>query len=510
MSTTLANLYAKLKTGEVPMYSKYGAQNEAMTTMGGVTSIPFLNRERVLKYKLLIPLRIAIPFDPRKGVVTEEFNPSREMIIPASVHDSIKVLKYMAQEHPTMVEVMCEKSGVPEWDVSNPEEVNKTDLRVFKPFIVLRRFTSIVTTISDPLITGSKGVKHYLLDSDSIKKDEFGVVQSPYPYWYQAHRFISSVVYSEIRAIEQARILAKAGKPFKDIFTPSTEKASTWIDKLHTLNDDDWKSTKSEIYSKGTISRDQPQSSLIVYAIKLTTKGALSKDTYPDGFTLADAKNCLRITTIPKALNEQLTKYRNEEYEQYDVYTDFFEIDMSGPPEATTDKRVGVETTYSYPAVPLHTTEYHESVVNAIREDITNTSDEIEKRYKGTTRYEKMNSEIEDRIRDTFAETFDLDDRWVTNNLLKSSADFVRYTFGAKGEDKLMEIEMENDSDKLEGSEDTSEQQKEKDTLDLTALARAAGDIDSTDTIVAVNPDGTYVVKESTEPAEDLEELDEL
>ena len=107
--------------------SRYNLRNENEQTKERVGSIPKLKKEKKKKSKLLIPVELAIPFNPTTGKADDTYNPDkkfRPQLAPTTVG---LMLKGYADSNEDVKQTFMDKAGVDNWDTSDHEHLTADD-----------------------------------------------------------------------------------------------------------------------------------------------------------------------------------------------------------------------------------------------------------------------------------------------------------------------------------------------------------------------------------------------
>lgn len=411
-------------------------RSESIQSGNYVSRIPSLKKKLRKKSKLLLICELAIPFDPRTGE-TDKYNKDNKWRPPYSATTVAKVLKGNADADAKLKAMFMRRAGVLEWDTSNCNEINDTDVKVFMPYRVPRVFTVPVVTVSIPAMVGSDGYsKDFAID---VQRDpKTGQIIGEVPGALKVNSLFRDVEYEEIAELEE-RI--RNGELL--------------------LTDEQKRAKRQDIRNKTCVSGVHPANYVTLVEIPMTAKLDLSADFLANDITKDFISNCVVISKYTKKMQTEMQEYVSGNYEKFDYTLDFVELDMSCPADGddstpTGKQKIGQDTTFSKPATKLTEEKCFEAVQAATREYLDDCVDIEEKVYRSIY-VSPYNEEVEDKIYTSLHTVLDIENnKYVTKKVLKKNAEVITIAYGDKGQDLLMEIES-GVSDKGDGMLATQE-----------------------------------------------------
>lgn len=439
--------------------------------------IPMLKKSLKKKSKLLIPIDLAIPFDPETGS-TAVFNEKNKFRPPFSATTVALNLKSLANENQTTKEIFIKKAGVSEWDTSETEVLNEKDKYIFARYRMPRIFTIPAVHVDIPVMTSNEYGKDYAIN---VQRDDTGSIIGDVPGVLKIAKLFNDRNYEEIRDYEER---VKKGEI----------KASTQMQK----------DFKASVRRKSPVSSDRPLNYACVYELSLTPKYYISSEIDLVNMEADQFEDIMVLTKIPTKIRQILEKYKSGEYEKFDRYFDFFEFDMSCPTSGDdkTDAgraQMGIETEYEKPSYTINGADFsgaEEQSANEVFKEFyvklvehLDSLTDIESRVKRSVYIEPYSDTIEDLIFSTLHTVLNLSgDEFFTEKVIKSNAEVISLALGDEANEFLLDVEM-GDSDKTAGVLDETESEKSAKEYDLNSelFGAETDDISSDEDSVSVD-----------------------
>ena len=454
---SIEELLKELQENGKDATSEFKLRNEDIQTKQGTTRIPKIKKEVKKKHKLLLPLELALPFNPVTGVADDTYNPQSKFRPIMSATKVALMLKELANRNEATKKTLMSRAGVDQWDTSDVSVLTEEDKAIFKRYRVPVIYTLPVVRVNIPVLTGDYG-RDYILD---VERDEItGNLVDPgnEPLVLQANRFFRDLAYVEVQDY-QAKL--DSGE------LNDTEKVQ--------------KETKSKIYGKNPVSDDHPSNWLICLDLPMVNNYHLDTDMVDySGMTTADLKKCLGVLKYNKAIKDSVSKYLSGEWLKYDRYFDYFEIDMCCPAEGNTPAEIGLSTTYEKPTEELLSCEQYEKVNKCFTEYLNDRAD-VEKIFLASVRISNYDDSVERALSTALSSVINLDSPWLSTDVIKRHADFLTIVLGDKADTLLLDCEMD-DSTRSTVAVDEAEAKKD---YDLSKMMME--DADDTDDSVAVS-----------------------
>jgi len=166
-----------------------------------------------------------------------------------------------------------------------------------------------------------------------------------------------------------------------------------------------------------------------------------------------------------------LDKYINGEYEALDLYTDFWEYDMSCSDDQD-KKDLGRNTRYEKAMVTLKDHASFNTFNKAYIEFMDETKD-LEKTFMNSVFVSKFNQSMENTFLDAVKSVIDIDSKYLTSKVISANSNIISMVFGEEGDDKLAEASIGMIA---EGKLDEKESRKAGKEIDLMNVI---GDVDN-------------------------------
>lgn len=399
--------------------SKYKLRNENIQSRDRTARLPKVKKELKKKEKLLIPLELAIPFNPMTGKVDDTYGPDNKFRPILSATKVSLMLKELANRNEDTKKAFMSRAGVESWDTSDATQLTVEDRAIFKKYLVPVVYTLPVVNVNIPALTGTYG-RDYTIN---VERDPItGNLLNPddEPLVLQANRFFRDVCYEEIAAYQ---------KKIDDGIVNDTEKVQL--------------QTKQNIYGKNPVSDDHPSNWLVVIDLPLRNNYVLDTEngiSYA-GMNVEELRSRLYLIRMNKALKDSLDKYKNGEWTKYDKYYDYWEIDMSCPNEGNTPAEIGQGTNYEKPQEMVEEFAHFEKLNQAII-DYLNDRQDIEKIFLASVRIAPYDNRVEGQLATALKTVIDLNSEWVTEEVIKRHADFLTIVMGEEADAILLEVEM--------------------------------------------------------------------
>ena len=413
--------------------SKYKLRNEDSQVKNRVARIPKLKKDLKKKSKLIVILELAVPFNPMTGVADDDYNPNNKFRPLKSATTVALMLKGSANANTDVKAAFMSRAGVEDWDTSALDTLTKEDIAIFKKYRVPRIFSFPVVKINIPAMTGEFG-RDYTID---VEVDpQTGEIVGELPLVLQADRFFNAMAFEELKEFQE-----KIDK------------------KLLVLTDKQQKDYKRDnIFSKNPLSDVHPSNWLMMSEIPLTNDYTVSADAEIATATKEAVAKSMVISKQNKSLGIAIGKYLSGEYQKFDKYFDYFELDMACPTEGATPAEVGLNTTYEKPTDSFGDTTGVEKYNAALVEHLDD-SDKLEDIIVSSVRIPAYGDEVENQLCTALESVIDIDNKYLTQEVIKRNKDFINIALGEKGAGLLLDVDM-GISDKEIGSADLAAAQK--------------------------------------------------
>ena len=415
---TRAELLEMMRNQKIEGKSKLHMRSESIQNKMSQKRLPMLKKELRKKSKLLVVAELALPFDPETGS-SDEWNVDNKWRPPVSATTAALLVKANADANEDLKKLLMKRAGVTEWDTSS-EEFTKQDWDVFRPYRVPRIFTVPVVHINIPVMTKSSYGRDYAI---SVQRDpETCEVIGEEPGIFKVNRLFQDIAYEEVREYQKRVDNKEEGF-------------------LHT--EQQQKEYKSQIFRKNPVSDDKPSNWVQIVELPLTSKYEVSADINVADFTLDDARKQVVISRYSKGIKGGIDKYMDGSWEKFDIYFDFFELDMGCPIEgdSQTDlgrQRIGLDTTFDKPSNDLSDCQ---SVLDGVREYLDAEND-IEEEVRRSIFISVYSEEVEAQMYASLKTVLDLKtNKYLTQEIIKAHAPTISLIFGSEAEELLDEID---------------------------------------------------------------------
>lgn len=419
--------------------SQFKLRNENIQSKDRTARIPKIKKEIKKKDKLLIPLELAIPFNPMTGVADDTYGPDSKFRPILSATKVSLMLKELANRNEATKKAFMTRAGVEEWDTSDTTQLTAEDRAIFKKYLVPVVYTLPVVNVNIPALTSTYG-RDYTIN---VERDPItGNLLNPddEPLVLQANRFFRDVCYEEV---------ADYQKKIDEGIINDTEKVQS--------------QTKQNIYGKNPVSDDHPSNWLVVVDLPLKNNYELDTEngiSYA-GMNVEELRSRLYLIRMNKALKDSMDKYKSGEWTKFDKYYDYWEIDMSCPNEGNTPQEIGQGTNYEKPQEMVVEFAHFEKLNQAIVDYLDDRQD-IEKIFLASVRIAPYDSRVESQIATALKTVIDLKSEWVTDEVIKRHAEFLTIVMGEEADAALLEVEM-GESERAAGVLDENKSKEEYD-----------------------------------------------
>ena len=415
-----------------------------------------LKKDVKKKSKLLVVCDLAIPFNPETGLADDEYNPDNKYRPPFSATTVALALKAMSQTNDDLKQTLMSRAGMQEWDNSNVEELTEEDWKIFRRYRVPRIFTIPVVNINIPAITKTSFGRDYAinLQRDPLTGDVIG----------------------------ELPIALQVNKLFRDMCYEEVSEYNSKIESGELKHDDkQQKEYKSKIYGKVPVSDDHPSNWVELIEIPLNSKFEISGDIKLEGLTPDDLKKSHHVLSkYSKNLRDAVLQFQDGDLEAFDVYFDFYEIDMNCPNEGDTatnegKMQIGLSTKFQKAIYELQRNDNCAKICQTVR-DFLDDNAEIENIVYRTTRITPYNDTLEQQIVAALPTVLSLDNKYCTTNVIKANSEIISLAFGDEGMTLIEEVEADV-SDKAAGNLDEKESKVVAKEYDLNS-AEFTGEFD--------------------------------
>ena len=338
------------------------------------------------------------------------------------------------------------RAGVEKWDTSELEKITEVDKQVVARYRVPRKFTLPVCRVNIPSFTGNAYGKEYLMkvERDELTDEIIGEIPLP----LQVNKLMNDMKYEEIAELEEQI-----------------------ANKEIVLNDKDKESKIKTIREKVIVSGDYPLNYVLAIEIPLDTKYKYKEDTFISEATKENFMSKVVLVKCTAEIESALDKYINGEYEALDLYTDFWEYDMSCSDDQD-KKDLGRNTRYEKAMVTLKDHASFNTFNKAYIEFMDETKD-LEKTFMNSVFVSKFNQSMENTFLDAVKSVIDIDSKYLTSKVISANSNIISMVFGEEGDDKLAEASIGMIA---EGKLDEKESRKAGKEIDLMNVI---GDVDN-------------------------------
>lgn len=461
MSIDFKELKSKMeKAGEHGAASKLNMRDESKQEKFVQKRFRMLKKEKKKKAKLLLLKEIAIPFDPATGDDTV-YNENRKWRPTFSVSSTMKMAKSYANSNEKSKSLFMKYANVSEWDTSNPDVLTETDYKVFKRYITPRIFSIPAVHVTIPSMTGNRPFgQDYTVD---VKINPVtGEYEGDVPIILQAHKFFIEMAYEELQDYQKK---LETGEIKHD------EKAQA--------------NHKSEIFQKVMISGLAPINFVQAFEVPLDLKSNLKDESFLVDIDESTINDQVVLIRRNKAITDTLNKFTSGEYEKFDIYPEYYAVDMSCPNDTDVASEIGQRTTYERELTPLKELKGFEHFRDAFN-DFVDSYENLEETVFRSSYVHKYDESVDRKILQACNSLIDTDSPYFTKKVIESNKDFLVLALGEKMDSFLAEIEF-GVSDKKEGSLDSDAAKKEAKVYDIASELDNLEDFDDTvDTEVVV------------------------
>lgn len=428
MGIDFKNFREKMEAAGETGVSKFKMRSEALQEKQKSARFSMLKKEKKKKSKILIVRELAVPFDPATGEETDKFNPLCKWRPPYSATSMMLFVKHLANENENAKKTFMERAGVENWDTSDLENLTETDDLVLGKYLVPRIFTIPTVNVKIPSIAGNNYGKNYTLsvETDPISGEYVGDV----PIILQAHKFFIEKAYEELTQ-------------YNDAISSGKIKHDESKQKEH----------KSEIFSKVVVSDLNPDNFLQIIEVPLNNQYDLADLDEFKNITEEKVAGRVCIARMNVALKDAINKFKNNELIKFDKYRDYYVFDMSCPSDSDDPAEIGRRTSYEKETEKLFDMDDFNNFNNAVIAYLDHENNLEEKVYRSsyTSKYDEA---AENRLIVALKDVVDIDDKYVTQKLLKANKDFINCICGDAGTKALLDTEI-GISDKDEGNLDS-------------------------------------------------------
>lgn len=429
------------KAGECGAASKLNMRNENKQDQFKAKRFKMLKKERKKKAKLLFLKEIAIPFDPATGDDTV-YNEDRKWRPTYSVPSVMKLAKSYANSCEKSKKMFMGYAGISEWDTSDPENLNDVDRKVFSRFITPRIFSIPAVHVTIPSMCGNRAFgQDYTVD---VKINPLtGEYEGEVPIILQAHKLFIEMAYEELQEYQKG---IESGEI----------KHDASAQKKH----------KSEIFQKVMISGLSPINFVQGVEIPLDIKSSLKDDSFledADNSSIAEQIILVRRNT---AIADTLAKFNNE-YGNFDLYDEFYAVDMSCPNDTDVSSEIGQRTTYERELNTLKSLKGYDHFVDELN-TFNDTYENLEETVFRSSYVHKYDDSVDRKILQACSHLIDVNSPYFTQKVIESNKDFLILALGEKMDSILAEIKF-NVSDKKEGNLDSKAAKQEAEVFDIAS-----------------------------------------
>lgn len=454
---TLEDLLQELSDNGKDAGSEFNLRSEEIQQKDRTARIPKIKKEPKKKSKFLIPLELAIPFNPITGKADDTYNPSRKFRPIMSVTKLSLMLKELANRNEETKKAFMSRAGVESWDTSDTKVLTAEDKAIFIKYRVPVIYTVPVVNVNIPTLTGQYS-RDYIID---VKRDPItGNLVNPEeePLVLQANRFFRDISYEEVAAYQKKLDSGELN---------DTEQVQ--------------KTTRMNIYGKNPVSDDHPLNWLICVNLPLISSYQLNTEAgidYPAMDEELLRKN-LGLIKLNGKMNTALDNYRNGSWKKYDKYYDYWELDMSCPTEEGTPAEIGNATVYEKPQEEVCDFAYFEKLDTALKSYLDNRAD-IEKVFLASARIAPYNETVEKQLATALKTVIDTNNEFLTKEVIKRHTDFLTIVLSDDADALLLEV-LDEDGDRADGVLDEAASKKE---YDLSKMMNDSGEDEEEEVLV--------------------------
>lgn len=203
-----------------------------------------------------------------------------------------------------------------------------------------------------------------------------------------------------------------------------------------------------------------------------------------ESMELDSLKKMLVQFRLTNKMRESIDKYLRGDWERFDNYFDFFEIDMSCPTDGETPMEIGQGTSYEKPSVSLATYPCKDTFTALWSQYIEEMQD-LERIMIASTRIPKYDEHVDAQLCASLYTVVTVDNQYITKDVIKRHKEFITIALGDTGSELLLDLEMDSES-REQGqlsSGDSAKEVKELSVDDIMNEDSDEIDLDSLDEI---------------------------
>lgn len=417
---------SQMRNREISVSSFDDIRNEKLQKKENNRRIGFFKKEKDTNYKVLPLKTIAFPFDPFTVEVTKDFNEDNKFRTETSARSMMLAFKKYYSDNEELKAKFMKRAKVESWDTSNVDELTVEDIKVFGEFTYPFVFTLNVIHINDKVVTGNNNGKDYRIQ---VVRDEVGNIVDTWTdragEEHQTPKFVK-------RSMEIASFYTQV----------ALNKFNNWVATEGANKTDDDKSAKRlSFLGESPISEEKPKNYLLAYVFDMKNKLELPYAELSD----LDEKNIgkhLKLIPLSGTLKDKLALFKTT-YEGRDVYPSYYEMDVIVP-NTDDPKERGKNTSWNTAEFRLCEIPNRE-LANTISDAGSTHIDEkkeIDKVFLGSSYVQPYTENIHNALVERIAETSDLDQLGVTNEIALRYAGLLTDIFGSKAADVLSDAEF--------------------------------------------------------------------
>lgn len=410
--------------------------------------LPMFKKEKNGRVRLLPLKLVIIPFNPFTVEEDDKYNKKRLFSPARSAHTVMSLLKQYYSENEDLKAKFLEKAGYEkEWDLTNPDEITKTDLEVFgeylKPFI----YSYPVMHINDSVVTGNPRGADYLV---SLKRNEVGDLLDE---WVNADgETVKLAKYTRTASELAALFSSVANNKFKAWLATKEGQAAASNQKLIDTK-------KMSFNSESPITDDRPKNELICLAIPCT----------PGEQIQLDEKELLKLE--PSAFSKYLVRVNytknirlkieafSKDLKNRDVYPSFYELDVIIPDiEDATDR--GADTQFDkaeYKIQDLENAEAKKVIYDGVTHAVDSIKD-LDAVFKASVYARPLEEDVVEALTARIAETVDIKTLNLTEAQVNRFGELIGDVWASAASDLLVKAQ----TGALPQGEDVEKQIKEE------------------------------------------------
>lgn len=446
---TRDEIFSKMMSGEISGQSKLGMRSEAIQHRYSAKRIPKLEKKLKKKSKLLVVAELAVPFNPATGEADETYNPTTKFRPAFSATTTALYLKSMANENEVCKQAFMKRAGVGEWDTSDNTTLTDVDKKVFGKYRVARIFTVPVVKVNIPKMTNRKFAKDYAV---YVNRDDTGKIIGEMP------------------------MILKVNKLFRDICYEKCTDLQSKVDSGElTLNQEQISERKKKFRQEVAVSDVSPSNWVQIVELPITSKYELTSEVDLANITPDVLDDMTVIAKVTESIENCINSYIRGDFEMFDKYFDFFEMDMSCPVTGEDDPMlIGKGTTIDSPKVSLSMNPAamnHVSKLEQAFSEYVDAGEDIESTIRRSTYISDYNEEVDSQIIGTLNTVLDVvDNPFVTKKVIQANAEVIMLAYGDAGAELVEDVDADV-SNKSDGALDEAASQAEAKQYDLTSSA---------------------------------------